>query len=51
LHYEVLGDMLDEGADNAYIQALFLFAHNDWYWSLLLQLIILMMPQNFVDYE
>lgn len=37
LAYEVLGDMLDEGADDAYVQALFLFANNDWYWNLLLQ--------------
>ena len=37
LVYEVLGDMLDEGADDAYVQVLFLFAQNDWYWSLLLQ--------------
>ena len=37
LAYEVLGDMLDEGADDAYIQTLFLFANNDWYWNLLLQ--------------
>lgn len=37
LAYEVLGDMLDEGANDAYIQTLFLFAHNDWYWSLLHQ--------------
>lgn len=37
LAYEVLGDMLDEGADDAYVQALFLFTNNDWYWNMLLQ--------------
>ena len=37
LAYEVLGEMLDEGASDSYIQTLFLFAHNDWYWNLLQQ--------------
>lgn len=37
LIYEVLGDMLDEGVSDAYFQTLFLFAKNDWYWSLLFQ--------------
>lgn len=37
LIYEVLGDMLDEGVNDAYFQTLFLFAENDWYWNLLFQ--------------
>ncbi|MBR6601857.1 MAG: hypothetical protein IKK87_08455 [Bacteroidaceae bacterium] len=35
--YEVLGDMLDEGTEDVGVQSLFLFANNDWYWSLLCQ--------------
>ena len=37
LVYEVLSDILDEGADDAYAQTLFLFESNDWYWNLLQQ--------------
>ena len=37
LAYEVLGDMLDEGMDDANIQSLFLFVNNEWYWELLCQ--------------
>ncbi len=35
LIYEVLGDMLDDGEDDATLQLLFLFANNNWYWNLL----------------
>ncbi len=35
LIYEVLGDMLDDGEDDAALQLLFLFANNNWYWNLL----------------
>lgn len=35
--YEVLGDMLDEGKDDAALQLLFVFAKNSWYWHLLSQ--------------
>lgn len=37
LAYNVLGDMLDEGENEASIQLLFLFTNNKWYWELLLQ--------------
>lgn len=37
LIYEVLGEMIDEGKDDAAMQTLFLFANNTWYWDLLLQ--------------
>lgn len=35
--YDVLGDMMDEGASDAVLQMLFLFADNEWYWGLLCQ--------------
>lgn len=35
--YEVLGDLLEEGTNDAIIQTLFLFAENEWYWELLCQ--------------
>ena len=37
LVYEVLGDLLDDGADDADMQTLFLFGNNNWYWDLLLR--------------
>lgn len=37
--YEILGEVLDEGETNvsAFLQLLFLFANNSWYWDLLQQ--------------
>lgn len=37
LLYDVMGDMMDEGASDAIIQMLFLFANNEWYWELFCQ--------------
>lgn len=37
LVYDILGDMLDEGKDDAQIQLLFLFVNNNQYWDLVQQ--------------